>query len=281
MIKIINVISSKAKFPLSYIKGSEIQRFEKAKNLTSQVFYNMRNNCGQNWNTKQLNEAIKKYTDRFDINIIIENENNSNYFGSIEEIISVHSYKNSFEYIMRNFGKMNIPILNEPFTLARIDGYKLYIRTNNEKIENKYAVIHEVRHLFDHLCNPKIIGLLRRNIMVAAPKEQSKAYNDIYEMFLDYKKYPNFEPKEILKKLDIIPNYKKINILQGIRNTIKTEVNAYSQELREQCKEPFTEIIDILNIVLNLHMDAKYSTKMKFINKLLKDCIKTERLNNI
>lgn len=281
MIKIINVISSKAKFPLSYIKGSEIQRFEKAKNLTNQVFYNMRNNCGQNWNTKQLNEAIKKYTDRFDINIIIENENNSNYFGSIEEIISVHSYKNSFEYIMRNFGKMNIPILNEPFTLARIDGYKLYIRTNNEKIENKYAVIHEVRHLFDHLCNPKIIGLLRRNIMVAAPKEQSKAYNDIYEMFLDYKKYPNFEPKEILKKLDIIPNYKKINILQGIRNTIKTEVNAYSQELREQCKEPFTEIIDILNIVLNLHMDAKYSTKMKFINKLLKDCIKTERLNNI
>lgn len=281
MIKIINVISSKAKFPLSYIKGSEIQRFEKAKNLTNQVFYNMKNNCGQNWNTKQLNEAIKKYTDRFDINIIIENENNSNYFGSIEEIISVHSYKNSFEYIMRNFGKMNIPILNEPFTLARIDGYKLYIRTNNEKIENKYAVIHEVRHLFDHLCNPKIIGLLRRNIMVAAPKEQSKAYNDIYEMFLDYKKYPNFEPKEILKKLDIIPNYKKINILQGIRNTIKTEVNAYSQELREQCKEPFTEIIDILNIVLNLHMDAKYSTKMKFINKLLKDCIKTERLNNI
>ena len=281
MIKIINVISSKAKFPLSYIKGSEIQRFEKAKNLTNQVFYNMKNNCGQNWNTKQLNEAIKKYTDRFDINIIIENENNSNYFGSIEEIISVHSYKNSFEYIMRNFGKMNIPILNEPFTLARIDGYKLYIRTNNEKIENKYAVIHEVRHLFDHLCNPKIIGLLRRNIMVAAPKEQSKAYNDIYEMFLDYKKYPNFEPKEILKKLDIIKKNKKINILQGIRNTIKTEVNAYSQELREQCKEPFTEIIDILNIVLNLHMDAKYSTKMKFINKLLKDCIKTERLNNI
>ena len=101
-------------------------------------------------------------------------------------------------------------------------------------------------------------------------------------MFLNYLKYPNFykSKKEILKRFENIPNYKKINILQGLRNSIKTEINAHSQELKEQSKKPFTQFLNILDNVLVLKIVGKYDEKLKFANKLLSDCIKKERLKN-
>lgn len=284
MVKIINIISNHAKFPFSYIKGSEKQRFYKAESLTQNVFDYMEDLGGNNWNTHLLKNALDKYTFPNKIKIIIANENDNNYLGSLQEIVSAHDYKNYTDFITKNFGKKNIfnTNINEPFTVASLDGYKLSIRLKNGKINNIYTVLHEVRHLFDHLCNPKISTMPRKNVMANATKEQRKAYNEIYDMLFNNKKHTNFNSckKEIIKKLEIIPNYKKINILQGIRNSIKTEINAYTQERKKQFEKLSDALLNISDKISILKMIRNYNKKREFITKLLKDCIKTERLNN-
>lgn len=279
MFKFINIISDQAKFPLSYIKGSEKQRFKQARNLTKCVFDYMENSGKNNQNAQSLKNAIDKYTSPHKIKILIENENINYSQGSLQEIISVQEYN---DYIKRNLSAKNIPDTNELSIAASLDGYKLFLRFKNGKIKHKYTVLHELRHLFDRLCNPKMSVMPRRMCTVDMTHTQYKAYKEILEMFLNYLKYPNFykSKKEILKRFENIPNYKKINILQGLRNSIKTEINAHSQELKEQSKKPFTQFLNILDNVLVLKIVGKYDEKLKFANKLLSDCIKKERLKN-
>lgn len=285
MVPIVNMISDNAKLPLCYIKGSESQRFKRSELLTQQVFDYMKNNCGNYWTVGRLKNVIDKCIYPHKINIEIENENTKDFLGNLQEIVSVENYKNTIDYIFKNFGKKIPKILNEPFTLASVDGFKLKFQMTDDKvIKNKYTVIHELRHLFDHLCNPKI-SVMRRNIMADAPKEEYDAYNKIYESFFDLLKYKDFEQiqKDVIKNLNVIPNYKQINILQGIRNNIKTEINAYNQELKEYCKDPFDKLKEIINLVWFKYNNAKFDQKLKFVNDLLQNCIQKERLksNNI
>ena len=249
MIKIVNVISSNAKFPLDYTKGSQTRKFNQAKLLTQNVFDYMKNNCKNSWSVNQLKYAIDKYAHPYKINLMIEKEYNYHYLGNLQDDVSVNNYLNTTEYIVKNSGKKPPISSHKPFILASLDGFKLKFQLdNNGNIQNKYALLHEVRHLFDKLCNPKM-SVMRRNIMADSPKEQYNAY-------------------------------KKINILQGIRNAVKTEINAYNQEFREYCKKPFANFENIINLYLFKNNNAKFDKKLKFVNELLSDCIKKERMNN-
>lgn len=156
-------------------------------------------------------------------------------------------------------------------------GYDIFLPINSAGIiKDKDVMIHESRHLFDYLCNPKMA------VTRLSELNQDKVKNEMAEKTIDYlvntqfynvPLFENFEmnifQKRALKKLELFSNAEKIRILQRVRYNIFSELNAYG-DIEERSYSPVATEVSMID-TLNLYK------KREFIEKELKKALKLER----
>ena len=252
--------------PLSQIKGSTKQRNKMAANMSRQFYTKLLSvsdgkSCSIENFCKNLNKLLNNK-----INFKIFKQENSKYKGNIQHNILGLKYGSD----------SSINLL--------IDGYKIFLPLdkNEQNITNIFTAIHEVRHLFDHVFNPKT-NQYRLHLYNKIDFEAKK--DNLTDMFLDNLDNPvNMKTlkKLIRETIDTLPDDITIDALQSIRNHLKTEINAYGDEIKCMSKGfgMWKNSFDIINIKLFLLQNAKFKSKLKFANKLLKEKLQNYRSAN-
>ncbi len=253
--------------PLSQIKGSTKQRNKMAANMSRQFYTKLLSvsdgkSCSIENFCKNLNKLLNNK-----INFKIFKQENSKYKGNIQHNILGLKYGSD----------SSINLL--------IDGYKIFLPLdkNEQNITNIFTAIHEVRHLFDHVFNPKTNQHRLQNLYNKIDFETKK--DNLTDMFLNYLDNPvkmkTFK-KLVREKTDALPADITIDALQSIRNHLKTEINAYGDEIKCMSKGfgMWKNSFDIINIKLFLLQNAKFKSKLKFANKLLKEKLQNYRSAN-
>ncbi len=156
-------------------------------------------------------------------------------------------------------------------------GYKLYLPINKKGIiTNKDVVVHESRHLFDYLCNPKYASP-RLSYLTKDENEKQKLEKTLdyltYKQFFNIPLLENFElsiyKKKAIKLLESYSNTDKIRILQQVRYYIASELNAYTDV--EADRETY-----LVNDASGIHTLRLYEKRF-FIEEQLKKALKKER----
>lgn len=254
-----------ARLPFSIVKGSVKSR----KIMAEKQFKNFYKEINHYWNGKYcsvdiLRETLDKQLYPNKINYVILNEENQKFAGSHGCSVKVTPGEN---------GELN---LNHT-------GYKFLLPLDSTKnnILNKYTALHEARHFFDHLYNPKY-SLIRCGKSIN--HEQSKEdYEKLHELFLTDLNKP-IKMKSFKKDTEIIlkriPNDVLIDGLQNIRNALQTEINAYKEEIK--CLMKDYKFLDALILKLFLNTNCKFKAKLKYTNQKLKEliCIERQALRN-
>ncbi len=262
MAKILKLkISDTARLPLKYSMGTEKQRFELATQLEKRFLKELNSSrFTSKCSIGKFTKTLRKILSPFDIDFIIEKNTNELVMGSMGYLFNYYKKGNTIQ--------------------ADLEGYTLKLPINKTNITDKYTALHEVRHLFDHICNPKLNTLIRR----------SKYYNDeeldkiildiknsiIYKS-LDLDDWASFE-KEVKTKLSKVSSEDAINVLQIARSHFKTEINAY-ESLKQYLREnPIKNFSELLSLKSHLKNKGMYVEKLNFVNKLLKDEFKKVRV---
>ena len=256
--------------PLYFIKGSTKQRNQMASNMSKKLY----NEVKQHSNSTSC--TIENFTNS--LNKILNNKINFNIFPNDDPITSAK--------IKFNITGHKIDFSNNRFNIF-VDGYNMYLPLDTEQkiIKNKYTAFHEVRHMFDHIFNPKTC-IYRLNNMDGVNGEYLETKRaEIFDMFvynLDQPVYMQKKKKTIIQKMNELPDRISIDILQDIRNHLKSEINAYNDEIKFMTKglgiiKNFSEI---KTNKLFLNKFAKFKSKLKFANNLLGEKIKTCRLKH-
>lgn len=156
-------------------------------------------------------------------------------------------------------------------------GYDIYLPLNRSgNITDKNIAIHESRHLFDRLCNPKYnVTRLSHLLTDENKKDITKKTLDylVDTQFFNVPLFENLEmnifQKRALKKLEQFSNADKIRILQTARYKVISELNAYTDIEVYSIRSVGSEVrkIDTLNLY----------KKREFIDQQLKKLIKEER----
>ena len=281
----INNITPMASFPLKVCAGTEKQRFAMACKMTERVYEEMEKG-GSVWTVSRYKEVLDKLLAPYKINYEIMQEVSSKYAGAVGRKAHVEKFDNVFEYFSSSVSKYPLTVKNvlEHIFVESCDGFNIKFKYNeNGIIQNKYTVFHETRHFFDHLYNPKL-STNRLSVFADYSKEYYKSldrvYFDIKNLFLlDTEECQNLRKfeKKIRDLLDIFPARIRVNILQDVRYFIKTEVNAYSQDIRKQFR---FSLNDLLNGIAELYFYKrmlKYEDKLKIASKLLRQNLETAR----
>lgn len=279
-INVITRTSKKAKFPLSRVRGSELQRFDMAKKYTNQVHKYMKN-TGDTWTVENLQKAIEHVVSPDEIDLKISRmDKNDRVSGVLKSLFSFIT--NIKECDTQGKNVQYIPLIQfKPFMTALLEGFemRLPLDKSGRVITQKVTAIHETRHLFDHLCSPKI-SVFRSHKAVAYPPDGDVMYQKVFNKFMnipdekiDLMKFR----KEISEELEKLPNDLKIELLIDVRNNLKSEINAYSQEIRFLMGNPIKNFIKILSSRNTLKNNAGFEKKLKIANTLLKETISKVR----
>ena len=89
-------------------------------------------------------------------------------------------------------------------------------------------------------------------------------------------KFSDFE-KSIRDDLSKIPPETRIDLLQNIRFSLVTEINAYKDELKYLIKSPLKNFNKIIDIVVFMLHDAKFNSKLMLATELLKEELSAHR----
>lgn len=229
-----------------------------------------------------------------------------------DEKISIKDYKKYFDKVTKskgisvNFVQLSTSGINASVSpdiklyrekndknslFAVYMGYKMEVRKHKGKLNcSKKTLVHETRHLFDMLCNPKY--KMARHYKNFDNSETIKQFSDIKNFVTksDYYnpkrilgfKLPSFE-KELRLKLEGLANTEVVDILQISRYHLKSEKNAYNDAEKFELKSyPFS--LKLLLACFNLHRDTEksfnFSEKERVLTKLIKEYISQERFIN-
>lgn len=148
------------------------------------------------------------------------------------------------------------------------------------------VIVHETRHLFDFMCNPKLI--LPRGTKFIEEKNCDK-FNNIVEYIKssEYQaprlfgifKIHNFEQK-LREKLYGMDNEFIIELLQRCRHSAELEINAYKDMEDYAFNKNPLDFIDIIDFHRKLKNRYEFKHKKKICEKLLKEYIQKERTNH-
>ena len=272
LLKITNITVDKtAKLPYQVVKGSEKSRMEMADRFSM-----------------QLREGLDKVSSTRECKL-------SDFVEIINKIIEPHKInfnilplKNKFTkfleytagYISQDLGfdgkvyKIGNAIIDD--TSINIKGFEIHLplNKNNTVIRNKFSAFHEARHLFDYICNPKTLGIW--NIKIIDDDKKLKAYKKAYSAFIDDFNFLGFWKKKAAKNLSKLSDEEAIDCLKSIRNTLKSEINAYRDTSDYTYKYPVVNFFEIMgnNDFMLFH---DYPKKLKYANKLLKDRLQKAR----
>ena len=263
MIKI-TTKSTNTSLSLQIIKGSPKQRNKMASRISRQFYTKLlsvsnSNSCSIKDFCENLNKLLHNK-----INFGIFKQENPKYKGSIKHNITGTTCNS-----------------NGIISLL-IDGYKIFLPLdkNGQNITNKFTAIHEARHLFDHVFNPKTNQYRLQNLYGKIDFESKKDY--LSDMFLDKLDNPvnmkKFE-KSVRELTETMPDDITIDALQTIRNRLKSEINAYGDEMRSMAKGLglFYNLPEIIITKIFLNDNAKFKQKLKFANALLKEKLESAR----
>lgn len=281
----INNITTHAKFPLSICAGTEKQRFEMASRLTKRVYQEMEKQ-GSIWTLDRYKRVLDKLLAPYKINYKIMNETEEDLGGSVGKQFDVQSFPNLLYCAFANLG-VKLPTtarIFEPVHVMSCNGFDIkFIYNKDGIVKDKYTVIHETRHFFDHLFNPKM-SIARVSHVTEYNDETfekiKKTHDEVIGLFTLAKNNPQnmktFE-KIVSEKLSEMPNDIRIEIMQIVRSSLKTEINAYTQELYTKLKHPIKNFYKIINTFGLLKYDFKFREKLKLANKLLREYISEAR----
>lgn len=251
-------VANTAKLPLAILRGTEKQRYS----LSDNYFKALRE--------KVLNEkdvlTLSSYKEM--INSVLP-----------ENSIDLKIIKNKNKKILG--GLAILPQLRE--TPAEIQvtqiGYSMRLPMKNNKITDKLTALHEARHFFDHICNPKTV--VNRSYKLY---ENDEAYNKrsvIFEMFMrNYSKNVEMNDfkQEVRSRISELDSDVIIDLLQDLRSSLRTEVNAYNGDFKMLMKSPFKNYIEIVNLLYTMNFILKFKQKLNFANKLLLEQLNLQRM---
>lgn len=271
---IITVLSSKvestARLPLEISKGSAKQRSQLA-----------------DYYSKKMEEGLERISDTKRCKV-------DDFLGLINEIVSpakidinINPLKNPWRFFSYKGGSINV---NSEYynkinkigsvvidsTLERIKGYdiNLPLSKDNKVINNKFFAFHEARHLFDYICNPKIID--SKTLKIADSDEKIEAYKKIHKIFLSDVNLFGKIKENVGEELKIFSDDEAISCLQNIRHALKSEINAYSDTINYMKKYPLTNYFSIYGSNEFL-MFRDYPKRLKIANEMLKERLQVAR----
>ena len=159
---------------------------------------------------------------------------------------------------------------------SQISGYNFYfpLDSTNSVIKNKNITVHEARHFFDYICNPKTITIPTYKLI--NEKQRLKDFHKVYNSFLkDYTIFRSIKTfkKDVRTRLDKMPNEDAISVLQTVRHSMKSEINAYIDEHKYMRKNPVRNFYGLLHSCNYLAV-MRYDKKLKFANELLAEKLK-------
>lgn len=266
MIKIITRTQNTS-LPFSIIKGSAQKRNKTADALSKQFYTKLLSASDDKSCTLEIFNVLLNNLLQNIINFKVLRKTNPKYRGTIKHNVTGTECDD-----------------NGIISLL-VDGFKIFLPLdkNGKNITNKFCAIHEARHLFDAVCNPKTNQFRLQNLYEKIDFEAQK--DNISKLFLDTLDNPirmkDFK-SSVRKLIEDMPDTISIDCLQTIRNSLKSEINAYGDEIKSMAKGSglFYNLREILTIKLFLHQNAKFKQKLKFANKLLKEKLTNARNNH-
>lgn len=271
---IITILTSKiepeAKLPLSMVKGSPAQRDNLAKKYTS-----------------RLAEGLEKVSDTKQCKV-------SDFIGLINEIIHPAKINIKVKEIGRQWGlttyqcgsigpdvtyegKVNqIGNVVIDSTHKRIKGYEINLPLSGDKtvIKNKFSAVHEARHLFDYICNPKTID--SKTLQVLDDEKKAKAFVGVHKEFVRDMNLFGGLRERAEEKLNQLSDSEAIDCLQYVRHTLQTEINAYRDAGNYMRKHPVKNFF-LINGNNEFMLTHNYPKRLKLANEMLAERIKSVR----
>ncbi len=266
MIKITNKITQNAKLPYEICKGSEKDRNKLAHQMFIKFCKELDKDaidsvCSADGFVNSINSILEPHK----INFKLTNSENTKSYGTL-----------TTQYSTLTDGK-NIIIQSDGFEI------QVPLCEDNQIIIDKYCAAHEVRHLLDHILNPKITTWRFHN-QINHPQymdtidEINKKFLIEFDNPVNIKKLKS-DTREQFSKL---PDEISIEVLQRMRHQLKSEINAYNDEII-YLKKGFGYIKNLLQIKLIknfLKNNAKFQQKLDFINELLREKLINARNTN-
>jgi len=250
-------VANTAKLPLAISRGSEKQRYS----LSNNYFKTLREKVLNKKDVLTLSdfkEMINSVLPENNINLNIVEIKDKNLAGSLMIVPQIDGSPTKINITQRGF-VMKLPM-------------------KNERITDKLTALHEARHFFDHICNPKTI--INRSYKLC---ENNKAYDkrfEIFEMFMrnydDNIVMKDFR-QDVRRRISDLDSYVIIDLLQDLRGSLRTEINAYNGDIKLLIKNPVKNFQKILASLYFINCQAKFKQKLKFSNQLLLEQINLKR----
>lgn len=261
-------ITDTARLPLSVVKGSAEQRRMLSQQYADELReYLDKISDGPYCLVESYKEGINNVLrgNKINVNVLPLERNDAN--GSIMKEIKI---------TQRTLDSKNVMIES---TDSAVTGYNIYLplTSDNSIITDKYVALHEARHLFDYVCNPKTITTRPYKFLYEEDKSNSfyRIYDDFaktYKPFLTHSKFS----ENIRNELTNFTDEEAVDVLQTSRHVIASEINAYKDQLGYLKKKPFRNVpllIDCYDFVWNMRYDKKY----QLANELLAEKLKAVR----
>lgn len=169
-------------------------------------------------------------------------------------------------------------------------GYTMNFKFEDEFISNVNGdIVHETRHLLDHLCFPKTI--LLSNPGQWYDKDKIAKFKEVNSFIMEPNEY---KPKKILgfikvhtfeeelkEKIKDLDNITAIKFLQKSRYKVQSEINAYNDYMlyysRQILQNPRL-LIGIPKYYLGNRNEFEFPEKMRVLKKVIKELIQKERM---
>lgn len=240
-------LSDTVRLPLKISRGGDIKRYKLAESLNKMLYDELAIYGEKNCPVNAFKKALDKIIGKFNIKYSIQKLSDDSVAGSITPRVKMKSE-----------------------TTAVVDNYLIEFPIKRNKIVSKATALHEARHLFDFICNPKTIDksrlTLKSNPILLDKYEKVSDFLDRYfDKDMDLVKLE----KAVKILLMDIPDKFVVKILNSAKHSLKTEFNAYTQELKFLSKSKSD--IDDINRIRRMIKAGKFQEKLKIVNKLLRE----------
>ena len=258
------ILSPKAKLPLNACRGSEAKRYKMADIMSKKLFNELSQFSEDNCPVDEFKKAIDRVTFPHKINFTIEKitqkEKNNNIIACLRKIINVTEKPDK-----------------SPKDVV-IEGFRFILPIKKDKIQAKIAALHETRHFFDHICNPKTTEFTSAKLHSKTDLADRKTrVHNLFVNTFDHNLDVEMIANSAKIHLDAMPDEIAINSLNGVRYNLKSELNAYKDEIKFLNKSKASNYE--INQVRALLKSAKFKEKLKIVNKLLEDRLLIARNN--
>lgn len=272
--KIIPRVAKSAKLP--NIKGSAVERTRMAEDLSTKF-------------TEFVNDAFKKQTqvgkDAFitkkeignwikenckNVNVKLKRNKDKTCGGAIRDVANIFSGTVKGYSIHLPFKSSLSPIIDK---------------------EGARVLIHESRHLFDYITQPKIVARSNTKFLIGLLKDVNyKTIVSNWNFYSEFLRKPELTKEAIKEDLFLLENRKKlvqthfhststkqrIEHLQEWRHRLKTEKSAFTDELSKTHYILNGKSINKLRLE-DFHSFFRFPEKIKILKELLKDEITSVR----